>query len=1248
MYYEGYSKRNNNIYNQYNNNEMYLPYTIEQQLKAYAEHPQKTERHEILYHTWYQNKTWLTALLETTIIAYTNYSRHDASHAESVIHNIERILGEERIRMLSPTDCFLLLHIAYIHDIGMYITSKDRENMVESERFDELLNTFERSSDFLQKKWAKCIRRVCYKDETEDTTKLYREKLDVYHAITNILAEFYRSEHGERSSERLTKTSEPLGAGFSMSGIPMRIFFRIAECSALHTSYDFQKILELPREDSGFAHDMMHPRFAAVLLQLGDALDMDNNRFHPLVLNIVGDLPKTSKVHYEKHSSIRTLNITPSEITIEADCETIEALRQIRKECQGIEDLLRVAGYYWSKIMPPNFVGSLPTLNLSKLLCDGLHIPQELVNAKFDISKEKAFHILEGSNVYEDSFPFLREMIQNALDATKLKFWTDYTGSIHYQQNIKGNVDFRETTFDIMKNFSTLEYPIEIYLKIVAVDENNQFVSREEMDRLERLHRKDELDYGVLVEIQDYGIGISKEDIENISKVGESYSKKKISGKMPHILRPTGAFGIGLQSVFAVTPQFKCTSKIQTGEYYEFTFLSPSRKNEGIINTRALSPDQSAPYGTRFEVFVTRDHKIDHHRFLKAWAGVDPFAEEHNTLWKLQEAEELATQMVYYIQEMLGEKIFPISVTVEDAFSEQPPYNLEQLEKNNKTIALTVQTKGKKAEPVAKDRLKKTISWAFQHYEDKPLTKCRDERNNVIGIYSVLPGEDRFYFDLNTFQLKLWCEEVKAFACFSAKRILEAYSGEDKDKNKGKIHFYYKGIEIGFFDGHEEDFGLLESLDFKEEKTAEFLLLNREQLIPKGKDHIYKTIIPKVLESLRKTYIYVWEALLNDSEGSIKESFEKNREKFLEDVQEDLEDFLYRYLFKIVDFSEENTLDMVLKKVAEKSFQKEILESSLTEKKLKDLIKKMKERELWYVDIEDDTLKDFFREVGIHKQSYQSDFVKAFKAFLAELEKERLIFRKDRYVSRCKLSFFQAENIEQQNTQKIASLIFLAYHAKASRFYTKAPEFFCRQGNEKWMCPWNCILICIGKILDEFFGKEIHDRQGVYLSQKVLYVYEITARNIESLTKVNLAEVLSDKDRYYIYSERNDRKTKWIHWFVKVTNEKPEMRDLETLLQKFERPELLYNIYSNIENIQFTNYMGKWMLDNIPTEKLATYLESKDLRSTEITGNRRVNLLSVSSNAEVELNIDIRYLLLKKMQERKKKYKTFCKDRSLC
>ena len=72
-----------------------MPWTIEQQLQAYATNPQRTERHEILWTSWLQDRRWLSQLLEYTVFSAPMYSRHNASHCEAVIHNIECLLGED-------------------------------------------------------------------------------------------------------------------------------------------------------------------------------------------------------------------------------------------------------------------------------------------------------------------------------------------------------------------------------------------------------------------------------------------------------------------------------------------------------------------------------------------------------------------------------------------------------------------------------------------------------------------------------------------------------------------------------------------------------------------------------------------------------------------------------------------------------------------------------------------------------------------------------------------------------------------------------------------------------------------------------------------------------------------------------------------------------------------------------------------------------------------------------------------------
>lgn len=75
--------------------------------------------------------------------------------------------------------------------------------------------------------------------------------------------------------------------------------------------------------------------------------------------------------------------------------------------------------------MPVNINGSAPKLGKCELLLNGVPDIQGLSDLQFSISPEKAFEIIEGSNLYEDKFVFLREVIQNALDACKVQMWRD-------------------------------------------------------------------------------------------------------------------------------------------------------------------------------------------------------------------------------------------------------------------------------------------------------------------------------------------------------------------------------------------------------------------------------------------------------------------------------------------------------------------------------------------------------------------------------------------------------------------------------------------------------------------------------------------------------------------------------------------------------------------------------------------------------------------------------------------------------
>ena len=140
-----------------------LPWTIEQQLKAYADAKGHTERHEILQQSWGQNRRWLAQMLEFTLAGFPNYSQHNETHCRAVIHNIECLLGEAEIHRLSPTDCFTILMTVYLHDVGMCITDADRGRIIQSKEFVDWIEQMEQSTDSEYVNAIKALKQVSYK-----------------------------------------------------------------------------------------------------------------------------------------------------------------------------------------------------------------------------------------------------------------------------------------------------------------------------------------------------------------------------------------------------------------------------------------------------------------------------------------------------------------------------------------------------------------------------------------------------------------------------------------------------------------------------------------------------------------------------------------------------------------------------------------------------------------------------------------------------------------------------------------------------------------------------------------------------------------------------------------------------------------------------------------------------------------------------------------------------------------------------
>lgn len=587
--------------------ELILPYKLEQHLTEICN---SSATYKNLLSVWNINKKMCQDVLNTVVMNYPHYTNHDVSHCEAIITNIEMLLGEKVIRALSPTDTWLLLQAAYLHDIGMVIECKKIEQNWESKEFQEYLHEMEDSNDDSMAKNAKFINSLG--DKLGKKEKVSSWPVHVRNAVTLLIAEYYRRQHAETSGSYVKDMGSMFHLDFSFNNlIQERLIQLLGDIICLHTQSG-RKILDLDYRTNGFNADYAHPRFIAQMLRMGDLLDADNNRFNLANEFVFSEIPDSSKNHWEKHKSARHILITPDIIEYRADCESEQVYRETRNFLSWLKEEVEFWALNWKSIMPANINGSAPKLGKCELLLNGVPDIQGLSDLQFSISPEKAFEIIEGANIYDDKFVFLREVVQNALDACKVQLWRDLCEG-RYKSWVENTV----------KDIKELQ-PFEIRQEVF----NNYAIG---------IHMHDYDDTHIKVIVKDNGVGLSAEQLKKICNVGVSYSgdkkRKEEIESMPLWLRPTAGFGIGLQSIFLVTKEFEIYSKAagEDGIYAKVT----SRRKNGYV--QVAKSDKLKYQGTEIHIVIPRNFnfsiKVAKNTYNYIETEYDPFTNKEDTVY---------------------------------------------------------------------------------------------------------------------------------------------------------------------------------------------------------------------------------------------------------------------------------------------------------------------------------------------------------------------------------------------------------------------------------------------------------------------------------------------------------------------------------------------------------------------------------------------------------------------------------------
>lgn len=568
---------------------------------------------------------WLSQIPNT----FPHYTSHTIEHSEEIIRQLSHLLfsssGKSACKPsveLSPTEIYILIASAYLHDAGMVVSDKEKQ---------EIFNDLEWQEWVSEGGGAKRWKDIC---EFRNSNFLSEAQK---HFIADrqtrfLIAEYMRIRHHIRSGVVIQQHQAALGR-FAYDDIILRN--TIADVCIAHglSQIELENNEKYP-EERDIQGDKVNVRFLAILLRLGDLLDMSHERACPLILNTASPLPTDSLPHWTQYNCITQRVTSPAKIEIIAKCNTQDEHRLLKDWCQWIVNEVnnssvimgRAIRHASWKAPVAKVNGTNPTIIITP--SEGTtYIPSEWnLRLNEDLIYERLIY-----DIYANSNQFLRELLQNSMDAMRCQVILDLT-----KQNQEIPTSLTQLKPEILE-----KYTLHIVLRNEVTI--NEFSGEKEIKQI--------------LTIDDCGIGMDKNIIERyFLQIGQSYYTSP-EFQQSFKFTPTSKFGIGFLSVFAVSEHIVIE-----------TFKACS--NDGAIRLTLRGPrnylltEQSSrkENGTRIDITLLKPFKEGElEKLLKSWCKRLDFPIQVNELGKTYTIKaEVPKQFLTEVPNLLEEGKFSI------------------------------------------------------------------------------------------------------------------------------------------------------------------------------------------------------------------------------------------------------------------------------------------------------------------------------------------------------------------------------------------------------------------------------------------------------------------------------------------------------------------------------------------------------------------------------------------------------------
>lgn len=328
------------------------------------------------------------------------YTLHDETHICNVLRLMDQLLGDKSDR-LSRDETAMLVLCACCHDIGMSYSEDDKE---------ELFEDTDRLNRYLDTHHGEYVKAYQTGNATPQMTE-------------DMIQDYLRSIHHERIRELLLKKGWP------------RILNGRVECNKLIQVCQShgEDCVQLEKLDPAPHIDL---RFCGVLLRLADILDFDTSRAPEAVYDYSGfghvqsAAGMISKEEWQKHLASNGFDFSsvtdrsfPYPLNYSATCCSMQVEQTINcyldwvdRELIECNRLLQKFNGNWKDFILPG--------KISRHITSSNYVSGQY---RLTLDQDQVLQLFTGENLYNDPAVFVRELIQNAIDAVRTRKQLDKT-----------------------------------------------------------------------------------------------------------------------------------------------------------------------------------------------------------------------------------------------------------------------------------------------------------------------------------------------------------------------------------------------------------------------------------------------------------------------------------------------------------------------------------------------------------------------------------------------------------------------------------------------------------------------------------------------------------------------------------------------------------------------------------------------------------------------------------------------------